>query len=168
MSTFAINLTLSVFHHIKFFNDNYDHPLMDETYFDLVSQGSSYEGVTSIDIDLKRVVLSSMSEWLEKRFDPVYQETLLGVPHLLSFLKSPAELPESWRTKQNDAKQTTDDPEAKPVLVNPVIHFPRELFQRKQTQEWFVPYMSLGRSWYFNYRIIPTRFEAHDLVARIV
>ena len=159
-------MTLSVFRHIRFFNDMYEAPLLDEAYYEIVSQGSPCENIFSLDLD--RVILSPMSEWFENRLDPVYQETLLGTSHLLSFLKLSAELPDSWRTKQDDAKRTDDDPEPKPVLVNPIIHFPRALFQRKQTKEWFIPYMGLGKSWYFGYRLIPTRFEPHDLVARLV
>ena len=174
MSTFPIDMTLSVFSFIKFYDDHYEGTLIDEACYETVLQGPPYEAVSCV--DLGRVVLSPMNEWLENRFDPAYQKTLLGIPHMLSFLsKQGMGLPDGWHTKHDTAKKTDDDPAPKPILVNPRIHFPRELLQNKRPMSSvYIAYMALSGfaashlSWYFNYRVIPTRFGVQDLVARYI
>ncbi len=166
MSTFSIDMTLSVFRNIRLFDDYDDNSLMDEVYYEQVLARSPYENVSSIEID--RVALTPMNEWLENRSDSVYQETLLGIPHMLSFLLQQDDLPKSWQTRRDIAKPTSDDPEPEPILIKPVIHFPGHLLQKRKTKEDFIPHIGLGTRWYFNYRVIPTRFGEQDLVARYI
>lgn len=176
MSTFPVDMTLSVFRNIRLYTDYYDQPLMEEACYEVVAQASPYEDASSIDLDLDRVVLGPMNEWLQNRADPAYQETLLGTSHMLSFLlKQQLGLPDSWHAKCDIAKKTRDDPEPKAVLVNPVIHFPRELLRNKSAMSsQYIAYMALSGleynhpRWYFNYRVIPTRFGEQDLVARYI